>query len=87
MVNGGCGANAYCVPTGPAQMKCICNENYVGDGYTCSGTLRQVITTHPSLTLLNSYMNVCRVIIFEIQNFVVSTATELLQTTHWKVPQ
>ena len=61
--NGGCDANAYCMPTGPAQMKCLCNENYVGDGYTCSGTLRQVITTHPSLTTLNSYMNVCHVII------------------------
>ena len=59
-INGGCGANAYCLPAGPAQKKCFCNKNFVGDGYTCSGTLRQVITSHPSLTTLNSYLNVCR---------------------------
>lgn len=59
MINGGCGANAYCMPTGPAQRKCICNENYIGDGFTCTGTLRQVITARPSLAMLNSYMNVC----------------------------
>ena len=61
--NGGCSTNAYCMPTGPAQKKCFCNENYVGDGYTCAGTLRQVIATHTSLTTLNSYMNVCHVIL------------------------
>lgn len=48
------------MPTGPALTKCFCDENYVGDGYVCAGTLRQVIATHASLTTLNSYMNVCR---------------------------
>ena len=80
MLNGGCGANAHCMPTGPAQSKCFCDENYVGDGYVCAGTLRQVIATHASLTTLNSYMNVCRTL-FKVNDqfllFLNSNATPI----------
>ena len=65
-LNGGCGANAYCMPTGPAQTKCFCDENYIGDGYTCSATLRQVITESPFLTTLDTYLNVSHMILFEM---------------------
>ncbi|XP_071400423.1 stabilin-2, partial [Centroberyx affinis] len=33
--NGGCHEHATCTMTGPGKKKCICKDNYIGDGVTC----------------------------------------------------
>ncbi|XP_052316183.1 stabilin-2 isoform X1 [Oncorhynchus keta] len=33
--NGGCHEHATCTMTGPGKKKCVCKDNYIGDGVTC----------------------------------------------------
>uniref|UniRef100_A0A803TJK6 Stabilin 2 n=1 Tax=Anolis carolinensis TaxID=28377 RepID=A0A803TJK6_ANOCA len=40
--NGGCGKNAYCNDTGEAERTCTCKPNYIGDGFTCRGSIAMV---------------------------------------------
>lgn len=40
--NGGCGDNARCNMSAPGVRSCTCSSNYVGDGFTCRGTVAKV---------------------------------------------
>lgn len=40
--NGGCHVNAKCNMTGPGVRTCSCAGNFVGDGFTCRGTVGKV---------------------------------------------
>ena len=43
--NGGCSDRADCRLVGPYQRRCVCRQEYVGDGFTCIGDITEVNTT------------------------------------------
>ena len=44
--NGGCSDRADCRLVGPYQRRCVCRQEYVGDGFTCIGDITEVNKTN-----------------------------------------
>ncbi|KAH0616983.1 hypothetical protein JD844_028519 [Phrynosoma platyrhinos] len=54
--NGGCGENAYCNYTAQTERTCTCKPNYVGDGFTCRGSIFTELSRDFNTTRFNGYL-------------------------------